>query len=92
MLIPLRMDGVNFHGYPPAFEPQFIRHVYQKKMYLMEHEGMQFILAHYQLTDRDCTGQSGPYQMGVSHEEFEVMNTIVFSSIASLISFHVLAQ
>ena len=78
------MDDIDFHGYPPTFKPQFIRHVHQKKMYLVEHEGNQYILAHYNLTDCDCTEPNGPYKMGASHEEFEVTARMASSSSLSI--------
>ena len=38
----------------------------------MVHQEMQYILAHYKLTDCDCTEPNGSYKMGNDHEEFEV--------------------
>ena len=72
LFVNFRNDVISFSGYPPTFKPQFIRHNHQKKMYLMEHQGMQYILAHYKLTDCHCKDLNGPYKMGNDHEEFEV--------------------
>ena len=66
-----RRDRINFYGHPSNYEPEFIRHVYQK-LYLVPHNGDSYILAHYEVTECDCQGSKGPYNLGNSHEEFEV--------------------
>ena len=44
-------------------------------------QGMQYILAHYKLTDCDCTEPNDLYKMGNSHEEFEVKYIRMCSTI-----------
>ena len=66
-----RKETINFYGYPPEWQPTFIRHV-RRKLYLCVHEGNQYILAHYDLNDCDCEGLNGPFEMEGYHEEFEV--------------------
>ena len=66
-----RKETINFYGYPPEWQPTFIRHV-RRKLYLYVHEGNQYILAHFDLNDCDCEGLNGPFEMEGYHEEFEV--------------------
>jgi rRNA processing protein Krr1/Pno1 len=76
-------ETINFYGYPPECQPNFIRHV-RRKLYLCVHEGNQYILAHFDLNDCDCEGLNGPFEMEGYHEEFELWNVQWMADFAQL--------
>ena len=71
MIYPIRNDVISFHGYPPDYKPDYIRHVH-RKMYLVPYQGTEVILAHFDVSDCKCGSSSGPFKLECSHEELEV--------------------
>jgi hypothetical protein len=64
-------DVISFHGYPPDYKPDYIRHVH-RKMYLVPYQGTEVILAHFDVSDCKCGSSSGPFKLECSHEELEL--------------------
>lgn len=74
---------ISFHGYPDDYKPNFIRYIH-RKLYLVEHDGSQYISAHFALRDCCCASANGPHNLDSSHEELELWNVQWMADFAHL--------